>query len=398
MLSTRFYSITLVTLLFLVCPDLHSQETGDDEMVQKLVEAGFVNVRTAETANQRIYTIENDAYKLQASGVAKALQILDAEHSDDGKICKVIVTDYNVPQVTLTYDPSVGRWNTTYRLDESWDRVKYVKRAASSVGNVDLVIYPQVSLMNLIITQVYQSLWQVSPALEVSLWPGAKFTAQLKIPVFNDGYEGIEDRTHPGFITLSQRLRLPGNVFTRVTAGIMGTNRFGVDLDVRYPLPNERFYLFGELAYLGASYFQGYNYYYIPDMYWYWNFGGSYYMPALETQFSLMYAQFVYGDRGFKYEMIRHFRFASIGFYAEKGRYSQFNGGFRFQVALPPYRAKRYGKLPRVTTSGQMGLVYNTNNERYFYKEYKVEASDNIMEKNGFNPYFIQSEINKLNY
>ena len=31
-----------------------------------------------------------------------------------------------------------------------------------------------------------------------------------------------------------------------------------------------------------------------------------------------------------------------------------------------------------------------------YYKDYKAEASDNIMESNSFNPYYIKSEI--LNY
>ena len=46
-----------------------------------------------------------------------------------------------------------------------------------------------------------------------------------------------------------------------------------------------------------------------------------------------------------------------------------------------------------MNTSANMGIVYNAGNERYYYKEYKAEASDNIMEENSFNPYFIKSEL-----
>ena len=38
--------------------------------------------------------------------------------------------------------------------------------------------------------------------------------------------------------------------------------------------------------------------------------------------------------------MIRHFRYCSIGFYAMKAEHAKANGGFRFQVALPPYKYK----------------------------------------------------------
>ena len=34
-----------------------------------------------------------------------------------------------------------------------------------------------------------------------------------------------------------------------------------------------------------------------------------------------------------------------------------------------------------------------TNMEGKYYKEYKAEASDNIMERNSFNPYYIKSEL-----
>ena len=43
-----------------------------------------------------------------------------------------------------------------------------------------------------------------------------------------------------------------------------------------------------------------------------------------------------------------------------------------------------------------MGLLYNAGNEQNYYLDYKAEASDNIMDQNSFNPYYIKSEM--LNY
>ena len=40
-----------------------------------------------------------------------------------------------------------------------------------------------------------------------------------------------------------------------------------------------------------------------------------------------------------------------------------------------------------------MGTTYNAGNERVYYQGYKAEASDNIMNNNSFNPYFIKSEL-----
>ena len=69
------------------------------------------------------------------------------------------------------------------------------------------------------------------------------------------------------------------------------------------------------------------------------------------------------------------------------------NGGFRFQIALPPYKYKRRGYLPRIIPSKDMGMSYNAGNEQYYYKGYRSMPDDNIMQNNSFNPYFIKSEL-----
>ena len=368
--------------------------------VRALREAGFENIRMAENDSLLVLTLENDAYKLQASGLAAAIRLLDERGALGDKPVKMIATYYGVPQVTLTYDPALEEWNTTYKLDKSWKMVRKRVKHNSSFGKVDITVYPQISLMNLIITQVYQSLGQLNPAVEVSLWPGSKFSYQVKIPVWNDGYEASESKVHPGMITLSQRFRAPWEIFGKATVGIFSNNRQGAALELFRPFSfNERFSLEGTFAMLGLCYWDGFVLHFDPRWKPFWSFGGNYYWPWLQTQFSLRVQKFLLEDYGVKFEMIRHFRYCSIGFYAEKGlnSYAHANGGFRFQVALPPYRYRRYKYVPRITTSGQMGLTNNANNEQRWYKECRTEASDNIMEHNGFNPFYIDSEIKKLN-
>lgn len=370
-----------------------------DRTVSDLWDEGFVNLRAVEDTSAIVISLENDRYKLQASGFAKALEVIEKQGLPMDKPTEVIATQFGVPQVTMRYDPELRKWTTTTRVD-NWDKVRKVKPANSSFGKIDLVIYPQVSLMNLIITQVYQSLWQLSPSLEVSLWPGAKLAYQIKIPLFNDGYGNNESLVHPGIITFSQRFRDPWhwNVTGRLSLGLFNGSRFGTALDLKYVFPNERFWVDTELALLCPFYFTGFVMHYDLDPDFRWFVSANYYWPLAKTQFTLRGQRFLLGDYGVKFEMIRHFRYCSIGFYAEKAKYGHTNGGFRFQVALPPYRMKRTGKWPRITTSGQMGLVYNANNEQYYYREWKVEASDNIMESNSFNPYYIDSEIKALKH
>lgn len=103
------------------------------------------------------------------------------------KPCRIIVLNNNVPQISLYYQPSkkdstidISKqdWEVSYNLGNSWNKVKRNKKKNSSLYKVDITIYPELSLKNLVITQIYQVLFNLSPAIEVSLWRGMKFTAQ----------------------------------------------------------------------------------------------------------------------------------------------------------------------------------------------------------------------------
>ena len=391
-------ALLMSALSFCVSP-CAAREDGDGgcELVAKrLLEAGYANVRYASDDDVIVFTIENDSYKLPAEGFARACRIVEGAELPLDKKVEIIGTHRHIPELTLSYSPRTGVWHATRRLDEGWDMVKDKEMHASSLGKVDIVIYPQISLKNLIINQVYQSLWQLNPALEVSLWPGMKFTYQLTLPIYNDGYGALSSKVHPGFVTLSQSFRDPWhlNISGKLTAGAFSANRFGVALEMLYFFPNERFSLDTQLGMLANSYWDGFRFHYSKEPYFRWNVAANYYCPPLGTQFSLRLQKFLLGDVGLKYEMIRHFRHCSAGLYAEKASQAQLNVGFRFQIALPPYNQRRRGYIPRVRTSGQMGMSYNANNEQYYYKEFRTEASDNIMSKNQFSPYFIESQLN----
>lgn len=390
----------IMSAFIFASPKCAGQDVQQDceAVVDRLVKAGYANVRYAFDDDVVVFTIENDAYKLPGEGFARACRIVEGAGLPLDRKVEIVGTHYQIPEITLSYSPRTGVWHATRRLDEGWDMVKDKEKVNSSVGKADVVIYPQVSLKNLIINQVYQSLWQLSPALEVSLWPGMKFSYQLALPIYNDGYGTLSSKVHPGMVTLSQRFRDPWhlNVNGKLTLGAFSGNRYGAALEMLYYFPDERFSLDTQLGMLANCYWEGFRFHYSKEAYFRWNVAANYYCRPLGTQFTLRLQKFLLGDVGLKYEMIRHFRHCSAGLYAEKAKPAQLNVGFRFQIALPPYNQKRRGYVPRVRTSAQMGMSYNSNNEQYYYKEFRTEASDNIMEKNQLNPYFIESYLNSV--
>lgn len=387
--------------LFCLFPLKGACQTGE-EVVDALVKMGFENVGWTEDDHERVYVLENSTYRIQGVGIGKAIDVIQERGLSEGKTCRVVVLNNNVPQISLSYHPIKGDtvpqverrdWNVSYELGDTWKEARKMKLKNRSLFKIDVLVYPQLAFKNLVITQIYQVLFDLSPAIEVSFWKGMKLTAQVKLPVYNDGYGYLEDKIHPGYLTISQSFRLPYNVFGKVTVGYFNADRYGIDAEFSHSFKDERFSVMGRVGYTGIGYWDSFKLHYDTDKTWTWTLGGSFFWPQFNTQFNLKVEQYLMEDRGVKAEMIRHFRYCSIGFYAMKAKHARANGGFRFQVLLPPYKYKRYKQWPRINTSANMGIVYNSGNERYYYKEYKAETSDNIMEKNSFNPYFIKSEL-----
>lgn len=388
-------------------------QTGGD-VVSTLVEMGFENVGCTEYEKERVYVIQNSAYRLQGVGIAKAVDIIQSKGLPEDKSCRIIVLDNNVPQISLFFQPTENDslsvasrqgWSVSYDLGDTWKQARKIKKANSSLFKVDIVVYPELSLKNLVITQVYQVLFNLSPTIEVSLWKGMTLTAQMVVPIYNDGFEmmsesvhNVYDRVHPGNVSLSQTVRLPYNTWATLSAGHFMSNRYGVDLSLRHVLKaDERFSFEGRVGYTGACYWDAFTCHFDSRKVWTWHVGANFFWPYYNLQTSVKVLKHIQGEKSIRCDLIRHFKYASIGFYGEKGnRGIRANGGFRFQIALPPYRYKRKGYVPRVTPSKNFGMAYNAGNERNYYKTYRTAPSDNIMQNNSFNPYFIKSEL--LNY
>lgn len=377
---------------------------GDGEFTSgKLAELGFENVRWTEDSEERVYTIENNMYKIQAIGIAKAIGVIQKEGLPQGKRCKVIVTNYNVPQVALTYNPltantdsvTTADWDVSYQIGkESWDKVKKQEKKNSSLFKVDIVVYPHLSFKNYIITQIYQALFELSPAIEVSLWPGSKVTAQLMIPIYNDGYYGAAEHVRPGLLTLEQNFMIANRLRMRAVVGNFTQYSFGGELSAYLPLSNEHFSIEGKVGYVGIGYFPKFDkFVYNGETRFLFSVGGDYYWSQYNTQFKLRAEQYLMKEKGIKFEIIRHFRTVSIGFYVQKAQHASSNGGFTFSASLPPFRLKRHKRWPRITTATGAGFTYNAGNEEVYYKTPRTTENDIYLKQNSFNPYFIKSYL-----
>ena len=376
-----------------------------DETVEALVSLGFENVGWTEDENERVYVLQNTAYKLQGKGLGKAIEVVQNMGLPTQKDCRIVVLDNNVPQVSLRYKPIIGDsvpapdktdWDVTYDLGPTWKQARKAKRHNSSLFKVDIVVYPQLLFKNVVITQIYQACFELSPAIEVSLWRGSRLQLQVIFPVYNDGYTGERENIRPGYLNLEQKFRLPYNILGRVNVGVFNQRTFGAEVCLNHPFRDERFSIEAKYGCVMLGYFNDMTTFkYDKGLIHYWSVGPDFYWPYYQTQFQLRLEQYLLHDIGLRGEMIRHFRHVSIGFYAEINNKADSNGGFRVHINLPPYRYKRRGYVPRITTSQTTGITYNAGNEAYYYLMPHGFAGDNMLTRNKFNPIYLKSEIEK---
>lgn len=341
--------------------------------------------------------IQNSAYRLEGVGIGKAVDLIQKMGLPENKPCRLIVLDNNVPQISLYYQPMKGDsiaevsradWSVSYDLGEGWKQARRIKKQNSSLFKVDIVVYPELLFRNYILSKVYEIVVNVSPAIEVSLWKGMKLTGQVIFPIYND-YGQRYKQIRPGFVTLSQTVRLPQRTFLTASVGFFNKFRWGGDLKAKHFFKDERFSVDARIGYTGRGYFEDWAFYHGTKWTLTGSIGANFYWPKYNTQFSLKGERYLEGEYGARFDMIRHFRYASIGFYGMKVQHAGnkgLNGGFLFQIALPPYKYKRKGYIPRVIPNN-FGFQYNAGNERIYGKGYSPQASDNVMENNSFNPY-----------
>ncbi len=382
-----------------------SSHAQGEIVLKALAERGFEELRYAEDSSRVVYTLENNIYRLQASGIKEALTIINEKGGiDSSKECVVILTDMCVPKVAVTLEAGKNvdelmteDWTVSNSgYDEAWNLVRNQALANRSFGNVDINVYPQLYLKNVIINKIYQCLLEISPAVEVTLWKGAKFTGQVIFPVVNDGYNNEYKNIRPGYITLQQAFRLPFNAWGDVRVGVFDTRCYGAEVNVSVPIDGKYWTVNGKFAYMGCGVFESFKHFYYNGKYTpNWSVGPDYYWSRFNIQCRLRVEQYLGKEIGVRADAFRHFKYCAVGLYFQKAFTGEIagNGGFRIYVTLPPYKYKRYKKVPRIDSGLSTGMTYNGNNEfeHYFYPV--TLADDTPTKQNQYNASYIKSYL-----
>lgn len=222
--------------------------------------------------------------------------------------------------------------------------------------SADVFFYPQFRFKNAVLNKMYLLQVNINPTLHFHMWKGATLTTQLILPIFNE-YSSDESRVRPGFITLNQQFRLPGNFIFLASAGNFNMQRAGVDIKMFKNITNS-LGVYSQLGVTGWSllYFDNWVFSDINKVNW--RVGANYFLKSKSVLFNINVSKYLENDVAVRGELIRYYKNASIGFYVQTLQYEDyaFNGGFFFTIKLPP-RNKGNRKI-RISTSEYFSLEY----------------------------------------
>jgi hypothetical protein len=378
----QIFIVLLITGCFNQC---YSKDA--EKLISGLAGFGFENVRAVFDKDTCIITIENHVYRWDVRAVVTALDLI-ASNLEKPVPVNLILLEKGIPKIVLKVESSV--WiqfknkeitstefkNQLYISEETtpaWEKIKDEKAFNRPNGKIDLVIYPQFAFENTLLSGIYEYQFNIAPAVQLSLWKGMDFTAQVIFPIYNElGYEGGFIR--PGQVIISQEVR-SGRFSGRLSVGNFSSNRYGADVLLRYLLPNENWNLKMNAGYTGSSHFFDNQWKHTPVNTFTGSVSATWFVPRFNLQFEGGIRQYIYGDAGIFGTCTRWFKETAIGFYAQAGT-EDVNGGFFCTIPFPFGKRNRKHNV-RVVPPEYLDFSYNAGTEYYYGQTYQVNPANN---------------------
>jgi hypothetical protein len=405
----NFVKYNLKFVLFCLCLlssfSLKAQERIEF-LSEKLCVIGFENVKVLSIEDQLLVCLENNVYSWDVEAISIALDTLVANTFQNKKL-KLYLLNHAIPQVQLTV--SSDDWKAyrkgvlpkikmekalviDYQIDSKYKLLEEELAWNPNVNKLDFVVYPQLSLQNTGFNQVYETQFNLAPAMEIDLWKGMQFTGQVIFPLVND-LDPQGDEIRPGFVTLKQNLRFGKSYFGELTLGHFNANRYGAHASVFRPVWKNRLELEANIGLTGESHFDNGRWINESVNAFNWFIGTRYFYPKYGMQLAVSYGKYIYGDKGLRADVIRHFGPVSIGFFAVYAG-GESNGGFNFTLPLPTKKRKRRRSL-RVMPANYFDWEYNAGTEFVKGRYYETRPNSNRTENN-WNPIYIKSQLLNL--
>lgn len=243
----------------------------------------------------------------------------------------------------------------------------------------------------------YQFLINITPGIKWHIWDHLQLNTGFLIPVLNQYGEDFA-RPRLDVFSLSHQMKF-GKLALKPSVGLFTQERYGLDLKAFYTITE---WVAFELQAGYTGYLSMAHGWEMSPLSKLLAVGGvDFYLQKWNTQFRLAGGRFLKDDNGVYAEGMRHFRHTSVGLYLQysnfnsstERQHSDFNGGFKIVIALPPYH--RSNKAVRFRPADNFRLTYNMNADPHSCKTYFTDSEQN--ERHGwFAPDILPWGANKI--
>ena len=245
------------------------------------------------------------------------------------------------------------------------------------VPNPKLEIFAGAELLyrDIYFNKLFEAVVNITPGVKWNIGNDWQLAGQVIVPVYND-YGGRYKKVRLNMAVLSKEIYFGGNQFLKVSGGLFGMERYG--LDVKWMFPVNRWLAFD--AQLGLTGFC--------SMAVDWEAsemtrvtgwaGARVYIPKVNTEFRLRGGRYLYEDYGVKFEAMRHFKHCTVGAWAQYNDIDHENAGFKIVMMIPPY--KRRARKVQFRPASNFRLTHNFKSQAYSMKMYTTDPEENERE------------------
>ena len=223
--------------------------------------------------------------------------------------------------------------------------------------------------------KIYEVLVNVTPGMKWHIGNRWQLAGQAIIPVYND-YGDYYKKVRLNMAVLSKEWDWKHKHFLKVSGGLFGQERYGIDVKWMCPLN-------GWLALDAQAGVTGFC-----SMAVDWQCskmkrvtgqaGANIYLEKVNTEMRLHGGRFLYEDYGVIAEAMRHFRHCTVGVYAQYSSKGKENGGFKVVMMIPPY--KRKACKVQVRPASNFRLTYDIQGQAHSIARYATDPEENERE------------------
>jgi len=249
-------------------------------------------------------------------------------------------------------------------------------RGQERAGTVDIFMGVDFNYRDIMFNdRVFDLLINLTPGVKWQIGHRWEASAAVIVPVFNQ-YGDYYKYVRLYNATVSKQLPLFGRWRVKVTGGVFGSQRYGLDIK-NMVIVNDWLAVTAQVGLTG--YLSMSPTWTMSKMSRVSGFvGPEIYLGRWNTQLSVRGGRYAYGDYGVTADAMRHFRHVTVGVYASYNEVMKENVGFSFTMMLPPY--KRHSRKVNFRPASNFVFSYSSKTDNYANRKYITDPEENQRE------------------